>query len=80
MKQVEEAATRQMTLYRQYRAAKTEAFRWAIASMEIMGLTPDAQGKDELSITKRLRTSQVSPSGLVAEVRGEPPRRTLPMM
>jgi hypothetical protein len=48
--------------------------------MEIMGLTPEALGNDDPSITKRLRASHVSPSGLVAEVFGDPPSLALPMM
>src|ERR1700682_4023732 len=48
--------------------------------MVIIGLTPEALGKLEPSITKRLRTSHVSPSGLVVEVLGELPRRAVPIM
>jgi hypothetical protein len=33
------------------RAASAAAFRWAMASMEIIGFTPEAEGNDELSIT-----------------------------
>jgi hypothetical protein len=33
------------------RAARADAFRWAMASMEIMGLTPEADGNEEPSIT-----------------------------
>ena len=31
--------------------ASADAFRWAIASIEIIGLTPEADGNEELSIT-----------------------------
>ena len=51
-----------------------------MASMEIMGLTPDADGNEDPSITYRLRASQVWPSGLVAELRGELPMRAEPIM
>jgi len=64
---------RSLTIYS--RAASADAFRWAIASMVIIVLTPEAVGTDEPSITKILRASQVSPSGLVAEVFGELPSR-----
>src|SRR6266403_4365374 len=60
--------------------ARIEALWWAIASMEIMGFTPEALGKAEPSMTYRLGTSHVWPSGLVADALGEPPMRALPMM
>ncbi len=41
------------------RAARTEALWWAMASMEIMGFTPEALGNAEPSMTYRLRTSHV---------------------
>src|SRR5271155_2275700 len=66
------------TLYKRFTSAP--ALRCAIASIEIMGLTPDADGKDDPSITRKLRASQVSPSGLVAELRAELPMRAEPMM
>jgi len=66
--------------YAYNRAASAWALRWAIAAIEIMGLTPDAEGKDAPSITYKLRASQLSPSGFVAEVRGELPSRAVPMM
>src|SRR6476646_11301935 len=66
--------------YMQESPASARAFRCAIASIEIMGLTPDALGNDDPSITKKFRASQVSPSGLVAEFFGDPPSRALPMM
>ena len=50
-----------------------------MASMEIMGFTPEAQGNEEPSMTYRFRASQVSPSGFVAEVLGERPRRAEPI-
>src|SRR6266404_380117 len=62
------------------RAASAVAFRWAIASIDIMGLTPEAEGKVEPSIAYRLCVSQASPSGLVAEVFAEPPSRAVPWM
>lgn len=62
------------------RPASANAFRRAIASMEIMGFTPEALGNDDPSITKILRASQVSPSGLIADVFAEPPSRALPMI
>ena len=62
------------------RAASAEELRCAMASIVIMGFTPDALGKEEPSITKRFRTSQVSPSGFVAEFLGELPSRAVPMM
>ena len=52
----------------------------AIASIEIIGLTPEALGKQEPSQTSRSRTSHVSPSALQAEVAGAPPIRAEPMM
>ena len=52
----------------------------AIASIETIGLTPEAVGNDEPSQTSRSRTSQVSPSGLQAEPAGDPPMRAEPMM
>ena len=60
-------------------AASLDAFICAIDSIEIMGFTPDAVGKHEPSATTRLRTSQVVPSGSVAEESGDPPIRALPM-
>ena len=60
--------------------ASRSALRRAIPSIEIMGLTPEALGNDDPSMTKRFRASQVSPSGLVAEAFGEPPSLALPMM
>ncbi len=51
-----------------------------MASIEIIGFTPEALGNEELSITNRLRASHVWPSGLVADVLGEPPMRALPVM
>lgn len=57
-----------------------EALWCAIDWMEIIGLTPEALGKHEPSMTYRLRASQVWPSGSVAEVLGEPPIRALPMI
>jgi hypothetical protein len=33
------------------RAGSAEELRWAMASMEIMGLTPEAEGKDKPSMT-----------------------------
>ena len=62
------------------RSASAEAFRWAMASMEIIGFTPEALGNVELSITNKFRTSHVCPSGFVAEVFADPPMRALPMM
>ena len=53
---------------------------YAIDSIEIIGLTPEAVGKQDPSATTRSFTSQVSPSGLSAEIYGEPPIRALPMM
>src|SRR2546422_8282160 len=53
---------------------------YAIASIEIIGLTPEAVGKAEPSQIKRSRTSHVSPWGLQAEPAGEPPMRAEPMM
>src|SRR4029077_15195390 len=61
-------------------APSTVALRCATASIEIMGLTPDALGNDEPSITYKFFTSQVSPSGLVAEAFREPPSRAVPMI
>jgi hypothetical protein len=50
------------------RSARADAFLWAIASIETMGLTPEAEGNVEPSMAYRLRASQTSPSGLMAEV------------
>jgi hypothetical protein len=66
--------------YLQIRPARMDAFRCAMASIEIIGFTPEALGNEELSITNRLRISHVWPSGLVADVLGDPPIRALPMM
>src|ERR1700739_4420214 len=60
--------------------ASTAALRCAMAAIEIMGLTPEALGKDEPSITYKFFTSQVSPSGFVAENPGESPIRAVPIM
>ena len=65
---------------RDSRAANAEAFLCAMASMEIIGFTPEALGNEELSVTNKFRTSQVCPSGFVAEVFADPPMRALPMM
>lgn len=62
------------------RAASPRAFMWAIASIEIIGLTPEAVGKAEPSHTMRSRTSHVWPVGSHAEVAGEPPMRAEAMM
>src|SRR6266851_6887749 len=61
-------------------APSTVALRCATASIEIMGLTPDALGNDEPSITYKFFTPQASPSGFVAETLGESPSRAVPMM
>src|SRR5215467_14231730 len=63
-----------------YTAASTVEFRCAMASMEIIGFTPEAFGNDEPSITSRFLTSQVSPCGLVADEWAEPPMRAVPIM
>jgi len=52
----------------------------AIDSIEIIGLTPEAVGKQDASQTTRLRTSHVSPFGLHADVAALPPMRAEPMM
>ena len=53
---------------------------YAIASIEIIGLTPEAVGKVEASQTVTPAKSQVCPSGSHAEVAGDPPMRAVPMM
>src|SRR5262245_36086949 len=65
---------------RPYLCARTVAFLWAIASIEIIGLTPEALGNDEPSMTNRFFASQVSPCGFVADLYGESPIRAVPMM
>src|SRR5205807_4308077 len=62
------------------REARRVAFMCAIASIETIGLTPDAVGKVDASQTTRSRTSQVWPSGSQADVAGDPPIRAVPMM
>src|SRR5438270_1484378 len=62
------------------RAASPRALMWAMDWIEIWGLTPEAVGKLEPSITYRSRTSQVWPVGSQAEIAGDPPIRALPMM
>ena len=52
----------------------------AIDSIEIIGLTPEADGNDEPSATITFGVSHNAPCGLVAEVFGEPPIRAEPMM
>src|SRR3954466_10971176 len=52
----------------------------ASASIDTIGLTPEADGNADPSSTYRLRMSQVSPSGLQADMPGEPPIRAEPMM
>ena len=63
-----------------YFVANRLAFRCAIASIVIIGLTPEALGNDEPSITYKFFTSHVSPCGFVAEEFGESPMRAVPMM
>ena len=60
-------------------AASRRAFRRAIASIVIIGLTPDAVGKVEPSATTRLRTSQVWPAGSAARSQARRPIRAEPM-
>ena len=50
----------------------------AIASIETIGLTPEAVGNAEPSQTTRSRTSQVSPRGSQAESAGERPSAPSP--
>src|SRR3954464_11734231 len=52
----------------------------ASASIDTIGLTPDADGNADPSSTNRLRKSHVSPSGLQADMPGDPPIRAEPMM
>src|SRR3954447_24853671 len=49
-------------------------------SIDTIGFTPDADGNADPSSTNRLRMSHVSPSGLQADMAGEPPIRAEPMM
>src|SRR3954463_13648120 len=53
---------------------------YASASIDTIGLTPEADGNADPSSTNRLRMSHVSPSGLQADMPGEPPIRAEPMM
>src|SRR5207249_5746389 len=55
------------------RPATVEAFICAIASIEIIGLTPEAVGNVEPSQTTRSRSSHASPSGPQTAPSGEPP-------
>jgi hypothetical protein len=62
------------------RFAKTPALRCAIASIVIMGFTPEADGNAEPSSTSTFPASQHSPSGLLAEFFAEFPIRAEPMI